>query len=307
MEYRELGQTGEKVSVISFGTAPLGGLFGAVAPDQGIRTVQLAIDKGINFFDTAPFYGNAETLLGQALTGKRDQVLLGTKVGRYGRTEFDFSKKRTMESVEQSLQLLNTDYVDVVQAHDIEYVQLDQVFEETYDALVTLQRQGKCRFIGMTGYPLKTLRRAIESCQLDVLLSYAHYNLFNTTLDSELLPIASANGVGLFNAAAVALGLLTRQGPQPTHPAPGPLKDACRTAGDLCETRGVDISHLAMQFCLAHPTLTTTVVGTSKPEKLEQNLASLNDPLDAQLLADVQAILHPVQDTNWVTGLPENN
>ena len=302
MEYRKLGRTGERISVISLGTAPLGGLFGKIDPQDGIHTVHRAIDQGINFIDTSPYYGNAETVLGEALTGRRDEVLVGTKVGRFGVNDFDFSKRRMMASVERSLRLLNTDYVDFLQAHDIEFVDLEPMFAESYEALITLRQQGKCRFIGMTGFPLKTLRRAMESCELDVVLSYGHYTLYDTTLDDQLMEFAADKGVGIINAAAVAMGLLTPQGPRAQHPAPDSLKAVCRRAHKFCESRGADISILALQFCLAHPQLATTVIGTSKTEKLKRNLSALTDPLDEELLKGVQEIQEGKKDGKSCLG-----
>ena len=232
MHYNMLGKTGLKVSAVSFGTAPLGDMFGAADEDEAIATVHRALDAGINFFDSSPHYGGglAERRLGLALRGHREGVVVGTKGGRYGQNVFDFSPRRLRESLHRSLELLQTDYVDIFQLHDIEYVSLAGVFTDSYTELLRLRDEGKCRYVGMTGYPLETLQRAVSETDLDVVLSYAHFTLLNTRLTEELLPLCKRRGVGLINAAAVVLGLLTPSGSR--IDVPGRLPDrAGRPAG----------------------------------------------------------------------------
>ena len=138
MEYRKLGRTELKVSLIGFGTATLGDLYGAADPAEATRAVHLAIDHGINFFDSSPYYGKtlSENRLGEALSGKRDKVILATKTGRYGLDEFDFSAKRTLASIDESLRRLKTDYLDLFQAHDVEFGDFSQIVSETLPALM---------------------------------------------------------------------------------------------------------------------------------------------------------------------------
>src|SRR5438270_11969693 len=122
MIYRTLGRTGFSVSVLGFGGSPLGSVFRPVEPNEAVRTVRSAIDEGVNFFDTSPFYGltTAETMLGRALDGvRRDRFYLATKVGRYNEREFDFSVERVTRSVDESLKRLKVEYVDLIQCHDI--------------------------------------------------------------------------------------------------------------------------------------------------------------------------------------------
>ena len=189
-------------------------MFGTADESMAIKSVNDAIAAGINFFDSSPYYGGglAERRLGEALRGKRDSVIVGTKAGRYGFDDFDFSPKRIRDGVHASLDLLQTDYVDILQLHDIEFVELGGVFADSYAELVRLRDEGKCRFVGMSGYPLHTIRRAINETDLDVVLNYAHFTLLNTELTDGLLPTADANGTAVINAAAVALGLLTPGG-----------------------------------------------------------------------------------------------
>src|ERR1039458_3057781 len=190
MEYRTLGKTGLKVSALSFGASSLGGVFKPVNEAEAIRTVHTALDLGINYIDVSPFYGytKAETVLGQALKGvPRDRYYLATKVGRYGDAEFDFSAKRTVASVEESLQRLQVDYIDIIQSHDVEYGDLDQVVDETIPTLRRIQQQGKVRFVGVTGYPLKIFCHILSRTVVDTILSYNHYTLNDATL-APMLP-----------------------------------------------------------------------------------------------------------------------
>src|SRR6185437_1235787 len=128
MEYRILGKTGLRISALSLGGSPLGGVFGPVDEAEGIRAVHTALDLGVNYIDTSPFYGltRAETVLGKALRGvPRDRFLIATKIGRYGQEEFDFSAARTAASVDESLGRLGVDVIDVIQCHDMEFSSLD--------------------------------------------------------------------------------------------------------------------------------------------------------------------------------------
>lgn len=306
MEYRPLGRTGLNVSVVGLGGAAFGQQFGPVSQAEATATVHAAIDAGINFFDTSAYYGKglAEEFLGQALAdGRRQRVYVCTKACRLDRDVFDFTPEGTRRCVEASLKRLRTDYVDVLLAHDIEFAaDYDYVFTETYRTLQDLKREGKARFIGMSAYPLGLLKRAMERCELDVVISYAHYNLYNTRLMSELWPTAEARGVGLINASPLAMGLLTNRGPQPWFPGPPELVTACRRAAELCQARGSDIAFLGMQFCYAERRIPCTLTGAARPSELEMNLKALNQPIDAKLLDEVRRILDPVRDRTWPSG-----
>ncbi|HEX6761153.1 MAG TPA: aldo/keto reductase [Propionibacteriaceae bacterium] len=197
-------------------------------------------------FDSSPFYGAglAERRLGKVLSGRRHEIIVGTKAGRYGPEEFDFSAQRIRRGFEESLRLLGTDYVDIFQLHDVEFVDLEGPIGEGYAELVRLRDAGMCRFIGMTGYPTAMTRRVMTECDLDVTLSYAHCTLLDACLDTLLLPLAEERGVGVINAAAVALGMLTEAGPPP-HIATLVGEEICaaaRRAVEACQRRGADVS-----------------------------------------------------------------
>ena len=308
MEYRKLGQTDLSLSLVGFGGAALGGVFGNVDPKDGIRAVQLAVDSGINLFDSSPYYGItlAETRLGEALAGRRQRVVLATKCGRYGFDEFDFSAKRVTASIDESLRRLQTDYIDLFQVHDVEFGDVEQIIHETLPALRQLQQQGKARYIGITGYPPKLLRRMAEATPVDSILTYCHYNLVNTDMYGVLTGFARERGIGLVNASGLCMGLLTEQGPPAWHPAPQQVRDAGKKAAEFCREHGADISKLALRFCLDHPFVSSTLIGMSSTREVETSLQLLQSSTDKELLAQVEAILAPVFDFVWPSGRPEN-
>ena len=309
MEYRTLGKTGLKVSALSFGASSLGGVFKPVDESVAIRTVHTALESGINFIDVSPFYGytKAETVLGKALKGiPRDRYFLATKVGRYGDAEFDFSAKRSAASVDESLERLGIDYIDIIQSHDNEYGDLNHVINETIPALRQIQRQGKARFVGVTGYPLKIFRTILSSTEVDTILSYNHYSLNDTTL-AGLLPWLRQKGVGIINASPVSQGLLTNHELPAWHPAPEDVRKACAEAAAYCRSQGTDIAKLAMQFSLSNPEIHTTLVGTADPANIEKNVKWIEEPIEKVVLGNVQRILAGIKDHVWVLGRPENN
>lgn len=309
MRYSQLGRTDLKVSQLAFGTGPLGELFGPLDEAAALTVVHEALDLGINFIDTSPYYGNAEERLGKALAGRRSEVILGTKAGRYGLEDFDFSPARIRRSVERSLGLLRTDYVDILQLHDIEFVPLGPLFEDSIAELFSLREEGKCRFIGMTGYPAKTMARAMREADLDVLLTYSHATLLDDTLERELAPVATERGVGLINAAAVALGLLTPRGvkAQSGHPATLTVREAAANMVKHAASRGADIAFLANQYSIQRSGCATTLIGTGKVSHLQSAVKATEAEIDEQLLQELLALRPAADERTWQSGLEEDN
>jgi L-galactose dehydrogenase len=308
MEYRKFGQTDLNLSLVGFGTSALGDVFGNIDPQEAIRAVHLAVDNGINFFDSSPYYGItlAESRLGEALAGRRERVILATKCGRYGFDQFDFSAKRVFASMNESLRRLRTDYIDLFHVHDVEFGDVRQIIHETLPALRQLQQQGKARYIGITGYPPKLLRRIAESVPVDAILSYCHYNLLNTAMDGVLTPFARERGIGLINASGLCMGLLTEHGPPAWHPAPPEVRDAGRKAAEYCRQHGANLPELALRFCLNHPYVSSTLIGIATSQEVETSLRLLRSATDQAMLAQVESILAPVFNYEWPSGRPEN-
>ncbi len=308
MEYRPLGRTGLNVSVIGFGASPLGNEFRPVTVTNCDRAVDAAIDQGINFFDVAPYYGRtlAEQRLGNALAGKRESVLLSTKCGRYDREEFDFSAGRTHASLEASLRRLRTDYIDLYQVHDVEFGSVRQIIEETIPAMRDLQRAGKVRFIGITGYNLRVLEKIADQAGVDTILSYCRYNLLSDELERSLRLFTESSGTGLINASPLHMGLLTLEGPPAWHPAAPEVIAAGKRAVDLLVQRGVDPSLFALRYCLEYRYASTTVVGMSSEEIVAANCWALKIAFDHELLFAVRAAIEGGYNRPWPSGLPEN-
>lgn len=307
MKYRKLGNTGLNVSALSFGASSLGGVFRDVRREEGIRTVHTAIDMGINLIDVSPYYGltKAETVLGEALRAiPRDRYILSTKAGRYGQDEFDFSKKRVIDSAEESMRRLGTDYLDILLLHDIEFGSLEQVLEEGIPALEQLKKSGKIRFFGVSGLPLNIFEAVLSRTVLDVILSYCHYSLNDTTL-LGLLPLLERQGTGLINASPLSMGLLSNRDVPDWHPAGGDIKAACRRAAEHCRSKGADIAKLAVQFSTADERIPTTLVSTATPENIRNNILWTEEPMDESLLREVLDILKPVDGATWPSGRPE--
>src|SRR5579864_4181904 len=154
---RPLGNTSLHLPILSFGASSLGAEFRQVDLNEALRSVHVALDLGMNFIDTSPYYGRglSECLLGVALRGvPRDRYLLGTKLGRYAPQHFDFSAQRVAESVDISLMRMGIEHLDIILCHDIEFVDMAQIVNETLPALRKLKEQGKVRFIGVSGYPM---------------------------------------------------------------------------------------------------------------------------------------------------------
>lgn len=309
MERRTLGKTGLQVPVLGFGASSLGQEFRQVDLNEALRSVQVALDCGMNFIDTSPYYGRgmSEVLLGVALRGiPRDRYLLCTKLGRYDARHFDFSAKRVVESVDISLHRMGVEYLDICLCHDIEYVDMAQIVEETLPALRKLQTQGKVRFVGISGYPMKIFRYVLDRTELDVVLSYNHYTLQNRQF-ADLVPYLKSKQVGIINAAPFAARLLTNAPLPKWHKASEAVKAACRKAAELCQSRGSDIAKLAVQFSIRNPEMATCIVGSANPDNVALWSRWASEPIDEKLLADVEAILRPVMNAGHIEGRPENN
>ncbi|XP_017105015.2 uncharacterized protein [Drosophila bipectinata] len=280
MEYRKFGKTGLEVSKVSFGGGALCAAYGFDC-EEGIKTVHEALKSGINYIDTAPWYGHgrSEEVLGQALKGiPRESYYIATKVGRYEpeyEKMFDFSAKKTRESVDKSLKLLGLDYVDVIQIHDIEFAEnLDIVINETLPTLEQLVKEGKARFIGVSAYPISILKECLTRAagRFDTVLTYCRYTLTDETL-LEYLDFFKSQNLGQICAAAHGLGLLTNKGPQHWHPVGDDKKKIARKASDFCKENGVELGKLAFYYTTKGlPEVSTFLTGMQTLELLRINL-----------------------------------
>jgi len=310
MQTRRLGRTALELPILSFGASSLGQEFRRVNLEDALASVRVALDCGLNFIDTSPFYGRgmSEVLLGMALRDvPRDSYTLCTKLGRYDLTHFDFSAKRVAESIDVSLHRLGTDHLDIVLCHDIEFVPMQQIVDETLPALRQAQALGKIRYLGISGYPQKIFHFVCEQTEIDCALSYNQYTLQNTRFLDETVTYLQQKGVGVMNAGPFSARLLTNAPLPAWLKEPEAVKTAAREAARICEERGSNIAKLALQFSIANPDITTTIAGSANPRNIRQWAEWAAEPLDEELLREIQDVFEPVRNVGHQEGLPENN
>ena len=310
MNYRELGKTGMIISELSFGASSLGGVFHSLKESTGVDAVHTALDNGINFIDVSPYYGylKAELVLGKALKDvDRNRYFLASKVGRYGKhglNSWDYSPKKVKESVYESMERLNVDYIDLIQVHDIEFADLEQVCNETLPALVDLKHEGVVKHVGITNLNLRHFKYVIENVPagtVETVLSFCHHTLNDDSL-VDYLDYFESKGIGVINASPYSMGLLTERGVPEWHPAPEALKRLAKKAIDFCISKGMSIEQLAVSFAVSNPRITTTLFSTTNPENVLKSIQYANTALDLSLLQEVQKIFEPGYRDTWVNS-----
>ena len=309
MQYRALGQTDMKVSQLGFGASSLGAEFRRIDLNEAIRSVHTALDLGMNLIDTSAYYGRglSEALLGQALNDvPRDKYYLCSKLGRYTPEHFDFSARRVAESVDVSLQRMKTDHVDIMLCHDIEFVDMQMIIDETLPALRKQVEAGKVRYIGVSGYPMKMFRYVLDRTDLNVILSYNHYTMQNTML-ADMVPYLKEKNVGIMNAAPFSARLLTGTKLPDWHKATPKIRQIAEAAAECAREGGSDIAKLALQFSIDHPDFATCIVGSANPNNVQKWVDWANEPIDRELMNRVLEILKPIHNWFYTEGRPENN
>lgn len=310
MEYKEIGKTGMRVSNVGFGASSLGGVFHSLKEGEGIAAVHTAVDNGINFIDVSPYYGHlkAETVLGKALKEiDRDRYYLSTKVGRYGKdgvNTWDYSARRATESVYESMERLNVDYIDLINVHDIEFADLDQVCQETLPALVALREKGIVKHVGITNLTLRHFKYVIDHVPagtVESILSFCHYTLNDDAL-ADYLDYFEQRGIGVINASPYSMGLLTQRGVPDWHPAPAALKRLATKAVDYCNQHGVAIEQLAVKFSMNNPRIASTLFSTTNPDNVLKTIRYAEEEVDPQLLKEVRQIFEPGYRDTWVNS-----
>ncbi len=310
MKIRKLGKTDLNLPSLAFGASSLGQEFRSVSLDEVFESIRVARDLGLTLIDTSPFYGRgmSEVLLGIALRDvPRSDYLMCSKLGRFDINHFDFSAKRVAESIDVSLHRLGCEYLDIALCHDIEFVPLNQIIEETIPALRKIQQAGKVRYIGISGYPQKIFHTIASATEIDCVMSYNQYTLQNTSFADQTIPMLKEKGIGIMNAGPFSARLLTNATLPPWFRDPMPVQLAAKEAAKLCQSRGSDIAKLALQFSLMNEDISTTVAGSANPANIRKWVEWANEPIDHDLLRDVLAVLAPVHNIGHQEGLPENN
>ena len=312
MRYRTLGRTGIQVSPYCLG-AMMFGAIGNPDHDDSIRIIHKALDAGINFVDTADIYsrGESEEIVGKALKGRRDNVVLATKVnGVMGDdpNERGISRRWIIAEVENSLRRLQTDYIDLYQIHRPDPT-VD--IEETLSALTDLIRSGKVRAIGSSTMPASDMveaqwvseRRGLERFRTE----QPTYSILSRGIEREVLPVAKRYGMGTLVWSPLAQGMLTgriRKGAQTglrraayfKHLSDERRLDAVEQIIPLAEKAGLPMTHLAMAFAIAHPGVTSAITGPRTMEQLDDLLASVDVSLSDEILDRIDEIVPPGTD-----------
>lgn len=308
MIYNELGKTGLKVSNLGFGASSLGGVFRNIDEKEAIQAVFTATDNGINFIDVSPYYGHlkAETVLGKALKDiPRDKFILSTKVGRYGKdgvNTWDYSAERAKASVYESMERLNVDYIDLINVHDVEFADLNQVAHETLPALVELREKGVAGHVGITDLQPENLTWLVENTPegtVESILNFCHYCL-NDDLLTEYFDFFESRGIGIINASPLSMGLLSQRGTPDWHPATQELKDACAKAAEFCKEQGYPIEKLAMQYSTGNNEhIATTLFSSANPANVLKNISYVSEPADPELVSKVREIIGDQMRVRW--------
>ncbi len=323
MQYRTLGRTGIKVSPYALGTLMFATVIGNPDPDDSIKVIHKALDAGINLVDTADAYGDSEEIVGRALKGRRDNVVLATKGGlprlnalprTPGATaatdpnQRGASRRWIMTAVESSLRRLQTDHIDLYQ---IQRPDPDTDIEETLSALSDLIRSGKVRAIGSSTMPASDIveaqwvaeRRGLERFHTE----QPPYSILNRSIESEVLPAAQRYGMGTLVWGPLGQGMLTgrvRKGEQndlrrarfSKHLTDERRIDVVEQLVPLADEAGMPLTHLAMAFAIAHPGVTSAILGPRTMEHLDDLLAGVDVTLTDEILDRIDEIVAPGTD-----------
>jgi aryl-alcohol dehydrogenase-like predicted oxidoreductase len=273
---RKLGNTGMETTCLGLGCASFGG--GSSSDQDTIEGVRRAIELGMDYVDTAPLYGESERRVGLALEGGwRDKIYLQTKMGMYANGSRDYSGAATRSSVENSLRLLKTDYLDAVLIHEPEK------FEDAYDRglaldeLLKMKEEGLLRHIGTGTRSHEQHRRAIETGHIEIILTYLDYTLASQTVADTTLPLAKERGVGIILASILGMGALA--GPKPDTDRHGRVALAM---WEWCREHDVNIRHLAMQFGLGAPIDGIVMAGPSNKQQVEDAYEAATADIDPE-------------------------
>ncbi|CAH2035420.1 unnamed protein product, partial [Iphiclides podalirius] len=310
MQYNELGDTGLKVSHVGLGGAAFSNIYGAYNENRSIDLIKESLKQGINYLETGPWYGQgcSERTLGKALQGiPRESFIIASKVGRYEKSTekmFDFTAEKTAAGVDNTLSLLGLDYVDLIQVHDVTFApDISIILKETLPTLEKAVRDGKARYIGIADYDIDLMQEIIEESEVKIstILSYAKSTLFDNRLQNYTNAFKS-KGIGVINAAATGMGLLSNKGPQPWHPASDDIKAICRRASDYCKQQDVELARLASWFTLNQPGIDVNVCGFFNVEQMTDTLEILKTGLNEHekaVLADVQTRFFNKVTLHW--------
>ncbi len=317
MEYRQLGASGLRVPVLSFGTGTFGGsgpLFGAWGTsdvDEARRLIDICLEAGVNLFDTADVYsdGASERVLGEAIKGRRDEVLISTKTGLPtgdGPGDWGVSRGRLIRSVEDALKRLGTDHIDLLQLHAFD---ASTPAEELLATLDTLVSAGKVRYTGVSNYPGWALMKAQAVADRDArprfVAHQVYYSLIGRAYEADLMPLAADQNIGALVWSPLGWGRLTgkirRDAPIPagsrlhdTAVFAPPVEDehlyrVVDALDAVSAETGKTVPQIALNWLLQRPTVSSVIIGARNEEQLRQNLGAVGWNLTPEQVAALDA------------------
>ncbi|NSC20228.1 aldo/keto reductase [Streptomyces albus subsp. chlorinus] len=319
MEYRQLGRSGLRVSALAMGTMTFGGrdVFGNVGTTDvagARRQVDMCLDAGVNLFDTANMYssGLSEEILGEVISGRRDRLLLSSKVRMPmgdGPNDQGLSRHHILSQVEGSLRRLGTDHLDLYHVHEWDGL---TPLEETMEALDSLVRSGKVRYLGVSNYSGWQLMKALAAADAHgyqrFVSNQIYYSLESRDAEYELLPLSLDQGLGVMVWSPLAGGLLSGKYRRGQRAADGrhltewdeppvrdeeKLYDTIEAVVEIAEAHGVSPAQVSLAYLLAQPGVTTLVIGARKEEQLRDNLGAADVRLAAADLARLDEVSAP--------------
>ncbi|MFB6398502.1 aldo/keto reductase family protein [Polymorphospora lycopeni] len=321
MEFRHLGRSGMLVSEISYGNWITHG--SQVEEEAALACVRAALDAGITTFDTADVYAGtrAEAVLGRALRGERREGLeIFTKVywpTGPGRNDRGLSRKHIMESINGSLRRLETDYVDLYQAHRFDH---STPLEETMEAFADIVHSGKAHYIGVSEWTADEIRRAhalARELKIHLVSSQPQYSMLWRVIEAEVVPTSEELGIGQIVWSPIAQGVLTGKY-QPGQPPPAGSRATDEKSGSgfiarfmtdevlstvqrlrpLADQAGLSMAQLAVAWVLQNPNVSSAIIGASRPEQVVDNVKAAGVKLDADLLKAIDDVIDPIVERN---------
>src|SRR6188472_1269740 len=318
MHFRYLGNSGFKISEITYGNWLTHG--SQLENEQATACVHAALDAGISTFDTADVYANtrAETVLGEALTGQRRESLeVFTKVfgptGPKGHNDHGLSRKHILESINGSLKRLQTDYVDLYQAHRYDY---ETPLEETMEAFADVVRQGKALYIGVSEWRAEEIRAAhalARELHIPLVSNQPQYSMLWRVIESEVVPTSEELGIGQIVWSPIAQGVLTGKYLPGQQPPEGSRATDDKGGADmigrwmrddvlervqrlkpLADEAGLSLAQLAVAWVLQNPNVSSAIVGASRPEQVTENVRAAGVVLEDELMKKIDEVLDDV-------------
>jgi aryl-alcohol dehydrogenase-like predicted oxidoreductase len=312
MKYRKLGKNGPEISVIGFGSWAIGGggwasAWGNQGDELSVESVRVALDNGINFYDTAAVYGlgHSEEVIGKALKGDRDKVILATKCGLVWDENNTISKNGTYDSIlreaEASLRRMGTDYIDLYQMHWPD-TDVNAPAEETMRAMDKLVQDGKVRYVGLSNYNVPLLEASLSVRHVDAL--QPPYSILRPAVEKEILPFCLEKGIGVVAYSPLTSGLLSGNYTYDTKFSDDDWRsrnkahtedlkknvDRVEKLKVIASRYDMTMPQLAIAYDLAHPALTSAIVGVRKPSHILSVLPAIDVTLDEATLAEIRKI-----------------